>query len=58
MMPEIENAPHEKHYYEAAQIAQKEFFVSTNKQSDETFQTFKKLTELKSMSNLTVDNQS
>ncbi len=30
-MPEIENAPHEKHYYDAAQAAHKEFFVSTNK---------------------------
>jgi hypothetical protein len=47
---------HDKHYYEAALAVHKEFFVSTNKQSDETFQTLKKLTALKSMSNLMVDN--
>jgi hypothetical protein len=37
MMPEIENAPHEKHYYEAVQAAHEEFFVATNKQVDKTF---------------------
>ena len=36
------NAPHKKHYYEAAQAAHEEFFVSTNKQFDETYQTFEK----------------
>jgi hypothetical protein len=36
-LPEIKNAPHKKHYYEAAQTAHEEFFASTNEQSDETF---------------------
>jgi hypothetical protein len=36
------NAPHKKHYYEAAQAAHEEFFVSTNKQIDETYKFFEK----------------
>jgi hypothetical protein len=41
-MPEMETATHEEHYYEAAQAANKEFFVSTNKLVDEAFQAFEK----------------
>ncbi len=41
-MPKKETAPHEKHYYEAAQAAHEEFFVATNKPIDEAFQAFEK----------------
>jgi hypothetical protein len=41
-MPEMETTPHEEHYYEAAQAAHEEFFVSTNKLVDEAFQAFEK----------------
>ncbi len=40
-MPEIKTAPHEKHY-KAAQAAQEEFLVATNKIIDEFYQIFEK----------------
>ncbi len=41
-MPEIKTASHEKHY-EAAQAAQEEFFVATNKINDDFIKLWKKL---------------